>query len=390
MSVTFPKVFKASGSAVGIKDGGRLDAALIVTENLEPAVAAATFTTNLAAAAPVKLSRRNLEQSGGRAIGVLMTSGNANAANGKKGDADAQLSLSTLGAELGVDPILLLVASTGLIGIPMPIERLVAGIPGCVSSLGDGSESSYGAAKAIMTTDTYAKTAEFEIEGVRFGSIAKGAAMIAPNMATMLALITTDAQVSEEVLGDALRRAVDKTFNRITIDGCTSTNDTVFALASGKSGKTLEVSLLQMALDMICSSLARQIVFDAEGATKLVEVVVTGAKSEDDALAIARKVAESSLVKCSFYGEDPYFGRILSEVGTAGLDLDIAKVSITYGSLLVFQDGHEVDYDRKLAVEVVSGREFSIYIDVDDGRAEGVIITADLTHAYIDENMGTS
>ena len=390
MSVTFPKGFKASGSAVGIKDGGRLDAALIVTENLEPAVAAATFTTNLAAAAPVKLSRRNLEQSGGRAIGVLMTSGNANAANGKKGDADAQLSLSTLGAELGVDPILLLVASTGLIGIPMPIERLVAGIPGCVSSLGDGSESSYGAAKAIMTTDTYAKTAEFEIEGVRFGSIAKGAAMIAPNMATMLALITTDAQVSEEVLGDALRRAVDKTFNRITIDGCTSTNDTVFALASGKSGKTLEVSLLQMALDMICSSLARQIVFDAEGATKLVEVVVTGAKSEDDALAIARKVAESSLVKCSFYGEDPYFGRILSEVGTAGVDLDIDKVSITYGSLLVFQDGHEVDYDRKLAVEVVSGREFSIYIDVDDGTAEGAIITADLTHAYIDENMGTS
>ncbi len=390
MSVTFPKGFRASGSAVGIKDGGRLDAALIVTEDSEPAVAAATFTTNLAAASPVRLSRRNLESSGGRAVGVLMNSGNANAANGTRGDADASASLKALSDELKVDPQLLLVASTGLIGIPMPIDRLISGIPNCVASLGSGSESSYDAAKAIMTTDTYAKTAEFEIDGVRFGSIAKGAAMIAPNMATMLALITTDAQVASEVLGEALGRAVDKTFNRITIDGCTSTNDTVFALASGKSGKTLEISQLQMALDIVCSSLARQIVFDAEGATKLVEVVVTGAKSEDDALAIARKVAESSLVKCSFYGEDPYFGRILSEVGTAGVDLDIDKVSISYGTVLVFEGGHEVEYNRDEVVEVVSSREYSIYIDVDEGVAEGAIITADLTHAYIDENMGTS
>ncbi|MDA8276624.1 MAG: bifunctional glutamate N-acetyltransferase/amino-acid acetyltransferase ArgJ [Actinomycetota bacterium] len=390
MSVTFPKGFRASGSAVGIKDGGRLDAALIVTEDSEPAVAAATFTTNLAAASPVRLSRRNLESSGGRAVGVLMTSGNANAANGKRGDADASASLKALSDELKVDPQLLLVASTGLIGIPMPIDRLLSGIPTCVASLGGGSESSYDAAKAIMTTDTYAKTAEFEIDGVRFGSVAKGAAMIAPNMATMLALITTDALVTSEVLGEALGRAVDKTFNRITIDGCTSTNDTVFALASGKSGKTLEISQLQMALDVVCSSLARQIVFDAEGATKLVEVVVTGAKSEDDALAIARKVAESSLVKCSFYGEDPYFGRILSEVGTAGVDLDSDKVSITYGTVLVFEGGHEVEYNRDEVVEVVSSREYSIYIDVDEGVAEGAIITADLTHAYIDENMGTS
>ncbi len=390
MSVTFPKGFQASGSSVGIKDGGRLDAALIVTEDLEPVVAAATFTTNLAAASPVRLSRQNLVKSSGMAVGVLMTSGNANAANGKKGDSDALSSLLTLGSELKVNPELLLVASTGLIGIPMPIERLIAGIPKCVSSLGNDSESAYGAAKAIMTTDTYAKTAEFEVDGVRFGSIAKGAAMIAPNMATMLALITTDAVVTHEVLSDALRRSVDKTFNRITIDGCTSTNDTVFALASGKSGKVLEISQLQMALDMVCSSLARQIIFDAEGATKMVEVVVTGAKSEDDALAIARKVAESSLVKCSFYGDDPYFGRILSEVGTAGVDLDIDKVSITYGSVLVFADGNEVEYDREAAVEVVSRREFSIYIDVDEGTSEGAIITADLTHAYIDENMGTS
>ncbi len=257
MSVTFPKGFRASGSAVGIKDGGRLDAALIVTEDSEPAVAAATFTTNLAAASPVRLSRRNLESSGGRAVGVLMTSGNANAANGKRGDADASASLKALSDELKVDPQLLLVASTGLIGIPMPIDRLLSGIPTCVASLGGGSESSYDAAKAIMTTDTYAKTAEFEIDGVRFGSVAKGAAMIAPNMATMLALITTDALVTSEVLGEALGRAVDKTFNRITIDGCTSTNDTVFALASGKSGKTLEISQLQMALDVVCSSLAQ-------------------------------------------------------------------------------------------------------------------------------------
>lgn len=390
MSVTFPKGFQASGSSVGIKDGGRLDAALIVTESLEPVVAAATFTTNLAAASPVRLSRQNLVKTGGMAVGVLMTSGNANAANGKKGDSDALSSLLSLGSELKVNPELLLLASTGLIGVPMPIERLIAGIPRCVASLGNDSDSAYGAAKAIMTTDTYAKTAEFELDGVRFGSIAKGAAMIAPNMATMLALITTDAVVTHEVLSDALRRSVDKTFNRITIDGCTSTNDTVFALASGKSGKVLEISQLQMALDMVCSSLARQIIFDAEGATKMVEVVVTGAKSEDDALAIARKVAESSLVKCSFYGDDPYFGRILSEVGTAGVDLDIDKVSITYGSILVYADGHEVEYDRDSAVEVVSRREFSIYIDVDEGMSEGAIITADLTHAYIDENMGTS
>ncbi|CAG4930954.1 MULTISPECIES: bifunctional glutamate N-acetyltransferase/amino-acid acetyltransferase ArgJ [Acidithrix] len=390
MSVTFPGGFRASGVSAGIKESNKADMALVVSEDCRPYVSAGTFTTNLSAAAPVKLSKANLALSKGEMVGVLLTSGNANAATGKRGDEAAKRSLERLGELLGVDPTSLMVASTGLIGIQMPVEKLIGGLEGAVDSLGATLQDGTLAAEAMMTTDTFAKTSTYEINGVKFGGIAKGAAMIAPNMATMLAMVTTDAQVNRDDLAEGLFRAVDATFNRITIDGCTSTNDSVFVMASGKSGRSLSAGELYQGLYSICYDLARQIVFDAEGATKLIEVAVTKAASVDDALAVARKIAESSLVKCSFFGEDPYWGRIISEVGTAGVDLDIDRVTIRYGGIMLYSDGEEILVDPSTTAAVMALREIHLEVDLSCGIESASIITADLSPAYIAENMRTS
>lgn len=390
MSVTYPKGFQASGTACGIKTNGNLDLAIIASSTGESYPSAATFTQNLAAAASVRLSRSHLDTSLGYTAAVLLSSGNANAATGTKGDADALASANLLAGELGVEVEQILVASTGLIGIPMPIDRLLSGIPLGVKSLGDRDDHGLVAAKALMTTDTFAKVASFEHKGVRFGGIAKGAAMISPNMATMLAVITTDAQADAKSLSDALSQAVDQSFNRITIDGCTSTNDSVFVLASGQSEIDLGQSDLFLGISAICNDLAKQIVFDAEGATKVIFIEVSGAKTVDDAVTIGRKIANSPLVKCSFFGQDPYWGRVLSEVGSAGVALDITRVSISYGDTVVYKDTQECKFDSEHLTKLMSNREIHLGVDVGCGNATATITTADLTPAYIAENMRTS
>ena len=390
MSVTFPRGFLASGTAAGIKASGNPDMAIVAIDGTEPGVAAATFTTNLSAAAPVVVSRANLAQSGNLASAVLLTSGNANAATGASGEAKARASVACLATELKVPYEHVLVCSTGLIGIPLPIDKVLAQIPGAVGELDGDEEAGLDAAKALMTTDTFAKIAKYEIDGARFGGIAKGAAMISPNMATMLAVITTDAIVSQGVLAHALSRAVERSFNRITIDGCTSTNDTVIAISSSASGVALSDAALYEGISAICSSLASQIVFDAEGATKLIKVRATGAQSEADALAVARKIAQSSLVKCSFFGMDPYWGRVISEVGSSGVAVAMEEVSVSYGDLMVYSKTEELEVNRDLLAQIMAAREIELGVSLGSGDFEATIITADLTPAYIAENMRTS
>ena len=390
MSVTYPSGFVASGVASGIKPSRHKDMALVATSDWHAAAAAAAFTQNLAAAAPVVVSRQNMAASAGQVAAVLLTSGNANAATGVEGEAAAKRAVEALAAVAGVHPSRILICSTGLIGIPWPVEKALEGIPRAHGELAGGEEAGLSAAEAIMTTDTFAKTAVNEVGSVRFGGIAKGAAMIAPNMATMLAVVTTDAKATSEQLARVLGHAVERSFNRITIDGCTSTNDTVVIMASGASRQELSDEELISGVLAVCESLASQIVFDAEGSTKLIRVTCTGAETEDDALAVARKVAESSLVKCSFFGKDPYWGRVISEVGTAGVDLDMTQVSVAYGGITVYANLEEVGYDREALGRVMEEREIDLEVAVGDGAASATVITADLTPAYIAENMRTS
>ena len=390
MSVTFPKGFRASGTAAGIKTSGDLDLAIVASTGDVPYVAVGTFTTNLAAAAPVLVSKRTLDLGGGKASAVLLSSGNANAATGETGFAHALASAAALSVALGCDPAHVLVCSTGLIGIALPVEKILEAIPGAVSNLGEDDAAGRLSAEALMTTDTFPKVATFEIEGARFGGIAKGAAMIAPNMATMLAIITTDAVATRANLQSALSEAVEQSFNRITIDGCTSTNDSVIVLGSGASGVELAKRDLDAGIAAICSSLANQIVFDAEGSTKLVRITVTGAANDGDALKIARKVAESSLVKCSLFGADPYWGRVISEVGSSGVALDMDNVSVAYGQIVVYANATENSVDRESLAKVMASREIDLDICVGDRGGRGTIVTADLTPAYIAENMRTS
>ena len=387
MSVTAPTGFVASGVACGIKPSGAPDLALVATEDGAPVSAAAVFTSNLATAAPVQVSRAHLAATGGRAAAVILNSGNANAATGDAGRADSERTCALAADELGCDPQHVLVCSTGLIGIPLPIDALVSGIkPLAAARTGDGGNA---AAKAIMTTDTVAKEVVVEGDGFTVGGMAKGAAMLAPNMATMLAVLTTDAAVEPDALHAALADAVAKSFNTLSVDGCTSTNDTVIVLANGRAGAVSEDEL-RAGLAAACTSLAEQMAGDAEGATKVVRVTVTGADSHDEAAVAARKVAESQLVKCSLYGADPYWGRVVSELGSAGVAFDPDLVSVAYGGVIVCDRGVAASHDAEELAAHLEGRhiELSAHLGLGDGRA--TVLTNDLTHAYIDENMRTS
>jgi glutamate N-acetyltransferase/amino-acid N-acetyltransferase len=318
---------------------------------------------------------------------VILNAGNANAATGEPGCADAETMCDLTPPELGCDPHHVLVCSTGLIGIRLPIDVISAAIPRLVA--GRAVDGAVAAAEAIRTTDTHRKEVIVHGDGFVVGGMAKGAAMLAPDMATMLAVLTTDADAEPALLASALRAGVAGSFNALSIDGCTSTNDTVLLLASGRRGPASEESLFQ-AVAAACDDLAAQMAGDAEGATKVVRVVVTGAHSDEDARAAARKVAESQLVKCSWYGEDPYWGRIASELGTAGVAFDHRLVCISYGDVTVCQHGVEIDHDRDAVREHMAGRHLEIACDLGLGAGRGSLLTNDLTHAYVDENMGTS
>lgn len=387
MSVTAASGFVAAGVAAGIKASGNPDLSLVATADGKPVAAAGVFTRNKMTAAPVITTRAHLEATGGHAVAVVLNSGNANAATGQQGLDDAESMCATVASQLGIDSTQVLVCSTGLIGIPMPIDVITAGIPAVVAAR--SSDGGLAAATAIMTTDTVAKQVVIEGDGFIVGGMAKGAAMLSPNMATMLAVLTTDAQASPEQLKAALVHGVADSFNALDVDGCTSTNDTVLLLASGLAGPVAE-DTLNAAVAEACASLAAQMCADAEGATKVVRMTVTGASSDAEALIGARYVARSNLVKCSWYGCDPYWGRIASDLGSCGIDFDPSTFSVSYGGITVCRGAVDADHDEVAVAAHMSGRDLEIVADLGLGVGTATILTNDLSHAYIDENMGTS
>jgi glutamate N-acetyltransferase/amino-acid N-acetyltransferase len=387
VSVTAAKGFVAAGVACGIKANGDPDLALIATHDNRPVAAAGVFTSNKATAAPVQVTRSHLEETGGMATAVVLNSGNANAATGAAGREDAERTCVLVANELAQAPEMVLVCSTGLIGIPLPMGALEDGVPQAARALRPDGGSA--AAEAIRTTDTVRKEVVVDGPGFTVGGMAKGAAMLAPNMATMLAVLTTDAVAGPELLQGVLAAAVEGSFNALSVDGCTSTNDTVLLLASGISGVADDDALAD-AVHEACADLARQMAGDAEGASKVVDVRVVGAASDEDARRAARKVAESQLCKCSWYGEDPYWGRIVSELGSSGAAFDPDRVAIAYGGITVCRGGVSSVHDATALSRVMGRRHIEVVADLGLGDGTALVLTNDLTHAYIDENMRTS
>ncbi|MGH1490634.1 MAG: bifunctional glutamate N-acetyltransferase/amino-acid acetyltransferase ArgJ [Acidimicrobiales bacterium] len=395
MSVTDVPGFVAAGIACGIKSPASPDLAFVATEDGQPVTAAGVFTSNKMTAAPVIVCRTNLARSDGRAAAVIINSGNANAATGLVGMRDAiQMSQVAAGA-MGGESSHVLVCSTGLIGYELPMDVIEAGIPKAVAAA--NAEGGVQAATAMMTTDTVAKhtkvNASIAGTDVTFGGIAKGAAMLEPNMATMLAVVTTDAELTHEEATDLLQRAVGPAFNSLTVDGAQSTNDTVLLLANGRAGR-VEPEELLAPLSEACMNLAVMMADDAEGSTKTVFITVNGALNDDDAAHVARSIANCQLVKCSWYGKDPYWGRIASEAGASAAAFSPETLVISYGDgardIVTYSKGETVQVDKLALGEIMDQRQLHLTVDLGQGAGSGRVITTDLTHAYIDENMGTS
>jgi glutamate N-acetyltransferase/amino-acid N-acetyltransferase len=388
VSVTWARGFVANGAAAGIKPGGLADLALVAA--VSGAVpAAATFTTNKSCAAPVVVSRAHLAATGGKAAAVVLNSGCANAATGAAGLVAAERMAAAVAGPLGAGVEEVLVCSTGLIGFALPIEAIEAAAPTLIGGRGRSPDHATAAATAILTTDTHPKQVTRDGGTFRVGGMAKGAGMIAPNMATMLAVLTTDAHASPEVLSAALGRAVEGTFNALIVDGCTSTNDTVIVLASGEAGTPSPAELTATLAD-VCADLAYQLAADAEGATRVAEVRVAGAASDADARLAARAVAGSLLVKVSLFGADPYWGRIVSELGASGAAFDPDRVRVAYGATTVVEAGVGVAHAAAAAAAHLAGSDVEISCDLGLGSGTASVLTTDLGHAYIDENMRTS
>ena len=392
MSVTSVPGFAASGVACGIKSSGVPDLALVATTNRKPVPAAGVFTTNLACAAPVQVSRAHLAS--GHSAAVILNSGNANAATGEYGRGVAKEMCSLVAAPLGVGTEDVLVCSTGLIGIPMSIDPIAAGIPDLVANLGTDATAGESAAQAILTTDTVRKESFISSNGFCVGAMAKGAAMLAPAMATMLAVIVTDAVATPDLLKQALAYGVRDSFNMLLVDGAMSTNDTVLLLANGSSNvNTNTKSRATAFMDAIgetCAQLSIAMAADAEGATKLATIVVRGARTESDARQAARSVAASQLVQCSLYGSDPYWGRVLSELGASGATFDPERTTISYNSVTVCRNGVAAAHDEIALAQTMGQREILIECNLQAGDKSATMHFTDLSHAYIDENAATS
>jgi len=389
VSVTTPEGFVASSAAAGLKASGSDDVALVATDDGRAVPVAAVFTANLAPAASVQVNRRHLVASGGRGGAVLLTAGNANAATGKAGVEAADRLCAAVGEGIGLEAHAVLLCQTGLIGIPFPLPLVEAAIPGLLERRRGGPEAARAAASAIMTTDTVPKEVLVEAERFSVGGLAKGAAMLCPNMATMLAVLTTDAAAEPAMLASALRAGVATSFNSMIVDGCTSTNDTVILLASGRAGPT-DAASLAAAVAEACGSLAEQMVGDAEGATKVLAVEVRGARSVADAHRAARGVASSLLVKCSLNGADPYWGRVVSELGSAGVDFDLDRVWVSYGGVTVCRDGVACDHDAAAVATHMAGQRIDLVCDLGLGAGRSTVLGTDLGYGYIDENRTTS
>jgi glutamate N-acetyltransferase/amino-acid N-acetyltransferase len=383
-SVTAPQGFRAAGVAAGIKTNGKKDVALIVSD--VPATAAATFTTNQVKAAPVKLSMQHVKS--GKACAIVANSGNANACT-SDGPIHARAMACAVSRRLGCAENHVLVCSTGRIGANLPIVKVEAGIKqllGLLSRRGDAL-----AAKAIMTTDTFPKEVAVQFKAgrrtFRIGGIAKGAGMIQPKMATMLGFITTDAAVPRATLQKALGHAVNKSFNRISVDGDTSTNDTVILLANGLAGAP-PLEKFQQALDFVCLELAKMIVRDGEGVSKFVTINVHGAATERDAEIAARAVANSVLVKTSWCGGDPNWGRILDALGYSRARVDADLVDVAYEGLAAVRGGIPARTPAAKLKKIVAQPTFSIDIHLHLGRGHCTMHTCDLTEKYVELNKG--
>ncbi|APE25689.1 MULTISPECIES: bifunctional glutamate N-acetyltransferase/amino-acid acetyltransferase ArgJ [Streptomyces] len=382
MTVTAARGFLASGVAAGIKASGDPDLALVVNQGPAPA-AAGVFTSNRVQAAPVRWSRRVLADGGVRA--VVLNSGGANACTGAAGADDARAMAERTAAAVGLAPDAVAVCSTGLIGVPLPMDRITAGIALAAERLAsDGGED---AAVAIKTTDSVHKTAVVSRSGWTVGGMAKGAGMLAPGLATMLVVLTTDAVADGPRLDTALRAAVRTTFDRVDSDGCMSTNDTVLLLASGASGVTPADGELAEAVHSVCLDLARQLIADAEGASKEIEVAVVGAASEEDAVTVGRSVARNNLLKCALHGEDPNWGRVLSAIGTTDAAFDPDRLDVAINGVWVCRDGAAGEPREKADM---SGRRITVTVDLRAGDASAEIWTNDLTAAYVHENSAYS
>ncbi len=386
MSVTAPLGFVASGCHAGIKRK-RHDMALLVTEDRRPVPCAAVFTQNKFAAPPVTYDRALLAATGGMAAGVIVNSGNANAGTGARGLRDAEAMGTATAAVLRIDVQDVLVCSTGIIGTPLPMEPILSAIPTLAGALSIAGASD--AAQGILTTDHVAK--EVMVEGSTFtiGGMAKGCGMIAPNMATMLAFLTTDAEVPVEAMQRMLKAASDRTFNTLNVDGATSTNDTAMLFASGRRGPA-DVDEFANALFAACDQLTTRMARDAEGMTRIARLTVRGAANDAEARVAAKAIAENNLVKCSWYGSDPYWGRLLAAAGSCGVAMDVERSSVAYGGIAVAEAGVGIAHDGVELSRHMMGDEIHIQVDLGAGGGSGHVIGIDLGPGYIKENSVTS
>ena len=390
--VTAPVGFQAAGIAAGLKDSGKPDLALVLAP--EAAVCAGTFTTSVVRAACVDLCAQRLQASNGQCRGVLINSGQANACTGDSGLIDSQRATQALADHLGLTSDQMLICSTGVIGVPIPMKVLLAGLDPLVEALAEDGGAA--AAGAILTTDLVAKqiAVESEIDGrtVRIGGMAKGSGMIHPDMATMLGFLTCDAGVPSEAWQVIVQRAVQRSFNAITVDGDTSTNDTFLAFAAGEPLLSDQYEQLEQGVTLVAQHLARSIARDGEGATCLIEVRVEGAASEADALRMARTVCGSSLVKTAVHGRDPNWGRIVAAAGRSGVEFDPEEVSLWIGDHHLMESGQPLDFDRPAASIYLQQRSEGRYLDNDtvlirlrigSGPGEGRAWGCDLSDQYV-------
>lgn len=386
MSVTAAQGFVAAGIHAGIKPSA-LDLALLATGDGRPVNAAAVFTQNKFFAPPVAASRARITANGGVVSAVIVSSGNANAGTGARGLADAEAMCVAVAGALDVDADHVLVCSTGIIGNYLPIDAILASTPGLAAELSrDGGDD---AAHGILTTDTRAKQAVVAGSTFTVGGMAKGCGMLAPNMATMLAFLTTDADVAPDMLRQVLRSAVDRSFNTLDVDGATSTNDTVILLASGRRGAP-DAAEFADAVHRVCEQLTLLMARDAEGMTKLVRLRVTGAASDAEARAAAKAIGENNLAKCSWHGADPYWGRLLSAAGSAGVAFDPDRATVAYGGITVSRAAAPLDHDAAAVAAHMALAEIDVEVGLGVGSGGAQLIGVDLGPGYIKENSQTS
>jgi glutamate N-acetyltransferase/amino-acid N-acetyltransferase len=383
--ITLPRGFRAAGVRAGIKAKG-LDLALVVSD--EPAAAAAVFTTNLAQAAPILVSRDHLSRSGGIARAIVVNSGCANACTGATGLQTAREMASAAASLIGCPSEQVLVASTGVIGVALDLEKIRHGLPHAVTAL--AVDQGPLAAQAIMTTDPFPKEAAARVSigdgNVSIGGMAKGSGMIEPIMATMLGFVTTDAALPKPLLDRVLREVVDDTFNAITVDGECSTNDCVMMLANGSSGVTITETTYDAfadALRTVCLRLALGIVRGGEGATKLITVTVTGAASTADARRAAKAIANSLLVKTAVHGGDPNWGRLIAVAGRAGVAFDLNRAAVMIGTIVLFKDGRPYDEAAPEAARYLKNEDIAVSVDLGAGMAASTVWTCDLSAEYV-------